>query len=235
MFEGTIAYLRFWHGTALSDSDILLLYKDILLLYNSSNGTGNTTNREPTKSQDSSLALIITLSIVLPLVLIGGIWGIMKYQQVKKKGEKGAVPDGCGEEAAGVQLQLRTATAAPPKIAPVLHFGGGGSVETVEGPVTVLAPEAPSGSPSQGDIVGRVTTVEGLVTVLGPEAPSGSPSQGDIAGQLKQLHDLRVAGVLTDMEFKSAKAKLLNQPQSGGGGEGNGDVFYVSNVQVVSG
>ena len=41
-----------------------------------------------------------------------------------------------------------------------------------------------------------------------PEAPA-APSQADVISQLKQLGELRDAGVLTEEEFAAQKAKLL--------------------------
>jgi len=41
-----------------------------------------------------------------------------------------------------------------------------------------------------------------------PEAPA-APSQADVLSQLKQLGELRDAGVLTEEEFAAQKAKLL--------------------------
>ena len=41
-----------------------------------------------------------------------------------------------------------------------------------------------------------------------PPVPAAAP-QTDIVAQLKQLADLKTAGVLSDEEFQAAKAKLL--------------------------
>jgi hypothetical protein len=40
--------------------------------------------------------------------------------------------------------------------------------------------------------------------------PMSAPPAGDLVAQLQQLADLRTAGVLSDVEFEAAKAKLLN-------------------------
>jgi putative oligomerization/nucleic acid binding protein len=40
-------------------------------------------------------------------------------------------------------------------------------------------------------------------------AAGAAPAGGDITSQLKQLADLKAAGVLSDEEFAAAKAKLL--------------------------
>ena len=42
-----------------------------------------------------------------------------------------------------------------------------------------------------------------------PAAPPASADPGDLIGQLKQLADLKAAGVLDDAEFAAAKARLL--------------------------
>ena len=42
-----------------------------------------------------------------------------------------------------------------------------------------------------------------------PEAPPAAPSQADVISQLKQLGELRDAGILTEEEFAAQKAKLL--------------------------
>lgn len=43
-----------------------------------------------------------------------------------------------------------------------------------------------------------------------PPAPAASaPSEGDKMAQLKQLGDLKAAGVLTEEEFQAEKAKIL--------------------------
>jgi multidrug resistance efflux pump len=42
-----------------------------------------------------------------------------------------------------------------------------------------------------------------------PPAPPVAAPATDVVGQLKQLADLKAAGVLSDAEFEAAKAKLL--------------------------
>ena len=42
-----------------------------------------------------------------------------------------------------------------------------------------------------------------------PNPPPAAPSQADVINQLKQLGELRDAGVLTEEEFAGQKAKLL--------------------------
>ena len=42
-----------------------------------------------------------------------------------------------------------------------------------------------------------------------PAAPPASADPGDLVGQLRQLGDLKAAGVLDDAEFAAAKARLL--------------------------
>jgi len=42
-----------------------------------------------------------------------------------------------------------------------------------------------------------------------PPPPPAEPSTDDKLAQLKQLGDLRAAGVLTDAEFEAQKAKIL--------------------------
>jgi hypothetical protein len=42
-----------------------------------------------------------------------------------------------------------------------------------------------------------------------PPAAPAAPSQGDMLAQLKQLGELKEAGVLTDQEFATQKARIL--------------------------
>jgi Short C-terminal domain len=43
-----------------------------------------------------------------------------------------------------------------------------------------------------------------------PAAPAPAPAQPDRIAQLKELGELKAAGVLTDAEFEAEKAKILN-------------------------
>lgn len=46
--------------------------------------------------------------------------------------------------------------------------------------------------------------------VVNVSSPSGGGGGGDVATQLKALHELKLAGVLTDEEFAAQKKKLLS-------------------------
>ncbi|WP_426593233.1 SHOCT domain-containing protein [Cellulomonas sp. McL0617] len=50
---------------------------------------------------------------------------------------------------------------------------------------------------------------QAMVDQAAPAPVDAAPPPVDIIGQLKQLGDLKAAGVLTDEEFAAAKAKLL--------------------------
>ena len=44
-----------------------------------------------------------------------------------------------------------------------------------------------------------------------PPAPAAAPDTDDMLGQLKELGELKKAGVLTEAEFEAQKAKILGQ------------------------
>lgn len=44
------------------------------------------------------------------------------------------------------------------------------------------------------------------------DSSSGRPAVASVAGEIKALHDLKLAGALTDEEFQEQKRRLLGQP-----------------------
>jgi Short C-terminal domain len=58
---------------------------------------------------------------------------------------------------------------------------------------------------------GQVMQPGSAATIAAAPAPApASPDMGDKLAQLKQLGELREAGVLTDAEFAAQKAQILN-------------------------
>jgi Short C-terminal domain len=61
----------------------------------------------------------------------------------------------------------------------------------------------------QAEIAAQVQAAQAQAATAAVAAAPAAPAAGDITAQLKQLADLKAAGVLSDEEFAAAKAKLL--------------------------
>lgn len=93
---------------------------------------------------------------------------------------------------------------------------GMASTESVKttGTITVVTEEKTySGKikPKHGRAFEGFAARKGLGSHAPAPAPAGSPAAPDIADQIKKLADLHAAGILTDEEFSTKKADLLNR------------------------
>ena len=72
---------------------------------------------------------------------------------------------------------------------------------------------AAQGHPGPAAAVAQPAPVAPMPAAPGPAAPAAAPPSPDMGlklEQLKQLGDLRTAGVLTDAEFEGQKAAILS-------------------------
>lgn len=61
----------------------------------------------------------------------------------------------------------------------------------------------------RSDIAATVDAAHGTST---PGPPAAAPAVADRLGQLRELHELKQSGVLSETEFEREKARILNQP-----------------------
>jgi hypothetical protein len=63
---------------------------------------------------------------------------------------------------------------------------------------------------AHGHVAPAATVAQPAVAVAPPAPAAPPPNMGDRLEQLKQLGELRSAGVLTDAEFEAQKAQILS-------------------------